>query len=177
VAVRRLGEQCGLDAAEMSYVDIQAVATLTGNPRDNREILCRAIERGRERHDLGQSVSLPPLITGPADVWSFRSQDTRPNFVTRGRAVGPVADIDAGDPPEGAIAMIASADPGYDWLFARGIAGLVTAFGGVNSHMALRALELGVPAVIGVGEAQFRRWTKAAGLDIDAASELVAVLT
>lgn len=177
VAMRHLGERCGLDATDMSYIDIGVLGSLTGNPRHDREILVRAAEKGRDKHELSQLVSLPPLITGPQDVWSFRSLDTRPNFVTRGRAVGPVADIDAGDAPEGAIAMIASADPGYDWLFARGIAGLVTAFGGVNSHMALRALELGVPAVIGVGETQFRVWTKAAGLDIDAASELVAVLT
>ncbi|GAA3085247.1 hypothetical protein GCM10020000_84700 [Streptomyces olivoverticillatus] len=78
--------------------------------------------------------------------------------------------------PEGAIALISSADPGYDWLFARGIKGLVTAFGGANSHMAIRALELGIPAVIGVGEALYARWAQARALDIDAAGALVTVL-
>ena len=52
--------------------------------------------------------------------------------------------------------LIPSADPGYDWIFAQGIAGFVTMFGGVNSHMAIRAAELNVPAVIGAGEAYFR---------------------
>jgi hypothetical protein len=41
----------------------------------------------------------------------------------------------------------------------------------------LRALELGVPAVIGAGMDQFREWSRAAALDIDAACERVAVLS
>ena len=41
----------------------------------------------------------------------------------------------------GRIVLIPSADPGYDWLLARGIAGLITMFGGANSHMAVRAAE------------------------------------
>ena len=51
-----------------------------------------------------------------------------------------------------------SADPGFDWIFTRDISGFVTQFGGANSHMAIRASELGIPAVIGAGEALFRRW-------------------
>ena len=51
--------------------------------------------------------------------------------------------------PAGSIVFIRSADPGYDWLFNRGIAGLVTEHGGANSHMAIRAAEFGLPAAIG----------------------------
>jgi glutamine kinase len=176
VSIRRVGERLGFTEVDMSFVDIQTLCALTGDAGRDTDLLAAAVEAGTQRHRAGQLISLPPLITGPEDVWSFRSMATRPNFVTRGRTVGRVADIDAGDRPEGAIALVASADPGYDWLFARGITGLVTAYGGVNSHMALRALELDVPAAIGVGEAQFRLWSRAAGLEIDAASELVAVL-
>jgi hypothetical protein len=177
VQVTRAGERLGRTAEDMSFTDVPTLRALTGDRDHDSALLAPVIEQGRQRYDTAQLISLPPLVTCPDDVWSFRSQDTRPNFVTSGRAIGPVADIDAGDPPEGAIALISSADPGYDWLFARGIAGLVTAFGGVNSHMALRALELGVPAVIGAGERQFRAWSRASRLDLDAASELVAVLT
>jgi glutamine kinase len=177
VIIRRLGSHSGFSAEDMSFVDVETLRTLTGDPERDSAILRRSVERGREQYETGLLISLPPLVTGPDDVWSFQSLQTRPNFVTQGRATGRVANIDAGDAPDGAIALVASADPGYDWLFARGITGLVTAFGGVNSHMALRALELGVPAVVGAGEAQFRLWSRAAGLEIDAASELVAVLT
>ena len=36
---------------------------------------------------------------------------------------------------------------------------LVTMFGGVNSHMAIRCSELGIPAAIGVGERSFKEIT------------------
>ena len=32
------------------------------------------------------------------------------------------------------IIFIENADPGYDWLFGLGISGLVTKYGGANSH-------------------------------------------
>ncbi len=67
----------------------------------------------------------------------------------------------------GKIVFIPSADPGYDFLFDKGIGGLVTQFGGMNSHMAIRCAELGLPAVIGVGEKNFQTWKKASCLEID----------
>lgn len=80
------------------------------------------------------------------------------------------------DSLEGAIVAIPSADPGFDWIFSRKIAGFITAFGGANSHMAIRANELGVPAVIGTGELLYRRWSSARKLCIDCASQLVEIL-
>ena len=50
------------------------------------------------------------------------------------------------------IIFIENADPNYDWIFAYKIKGLVTKFGGINSHMAIRCSELSIPAVIGCGE-------------------------
>ena len=53
------------------------------------------------------------------------------------------------------IVLIENADPGYDWLFNFNIKGLVTKFGGANSHMSIRCNELKVTAAIGVGEKIF----------------------
>ena len=46
-------------------------------------------------------------------------------------------------------------DHGFDWIFGHKILGLVTKYGGVNSHMAIRCAELGIPAAIGCGEQKF----------------------
>jgi phosphohistidine swiveling domain-containing protein len=174
--IGRLGERAGVSLDDLSYVDLATIATLAGRPATDRRVLVDAAARGRAAYAVSRAVALPPLVTGPGDVWSFAVPQVRPNFVTRGRVVAPVADIAAGNSPRGAIAMVASADPGYDWLFARGIAGLVTAYGGVNSHMAIRALELNVPAVTGAGDALFRRWSAARTLQIDAGAGLVRVV-
>ena len=75
-----------------------------------------------------------------------------------------------------ATGAIPSADPGFDWLFAYPIAGLITAWGGANSHMAIRAGELGLPAVIGAGDVLYRRWSGAQRLHLDCAGRRVEVL-
>ena len=49
------------------------------------------------------------------------------------------------------IVMIERADPGYDYLFTYSILGLITKYGGANSHMAIRSAEKNLPAAIGVG--------------------------
>ena len=53
------------------------------------------------------------------------------------------------------IVFIQSADPGYDYIFSNKIAGLITQYGGINSHMAIRCNELQIPAAIGVGKELF----------------------
>ena len=50
------------------------------------------------------------------------------------------------------IICIEGADPDYDWIFSKDILGLITKYGGVNSHMAIRCAELGIPAAIGCGD-------------------------
>ena len=58
------------------------------------------------------------------------------------------------------IILIENADPGYDWIFGQSIKGLITKFGGANSHMAIRCAEFAIPAAIGCGEQRFDRLVK-----------------
>ena len=74
---------------------------------------------------------------------------------------------------QGKIVLVDAADPGYDYLFTKGIAGLVTCYGGANSHMAIRCSELGLPAVIGVGEEKFAIYKKAKRLHIDCLNQKI----
>ncbi|WP_096407604.1 PEP-utilizing enzyme [Halorhodospira halochloris] len=74
------------------------------------------------------------------------------------------------------MALIPQADPGYDWLFGQGIAGLITLFGGANSHMAIRAAEFGLPAAIGVGEQRYREVAQAQVLELDPPRQILRVI-
>ena len=58
------------------------------------------------------------------------------------------------------IVCIEYADPGYDFIFNYKINGLITAFGGPNSHMSIRCNEFSIPAVIGLGEKKFQQIIK-----------------
>ena len=72
--------------------------------------------------------------------------------------------------------LITQADPGYDWLFGQGIAGLVTLFGGANSHMAIRSAEFGLPAAIGVGENTYRKLLTASVIELSPANRILRVV-
>ena len=107
-------------------------------------------------------------------------QRSEPNFITRCRVEAPVTVLDGGEAGagelEGRIVCIESADPGYDWLFTRHIAGLVTCYGGANSHMAIRCAEYGLPAAIGCGGILYERAGKAGLLLLDCAGKRITPL-
>ncbi|MEE9257169.1 MAG: PEP-utilizing enzyme, partial [bacterium] len=116
-------------------------------------------------------------ITSPEEVWSFELPPTEPNFITTKSASGPRTTVsDTHDSLSGGILMIPSADPGFDWIFSHGIAGFITKYGGANSHMAIRAVELGIPAVIGAGDSLFSLWSRANSLRVDCANRQVQIL-
>lgn len=71
------------------------------------------------------------------------------------------------------IVLIESADPGYDWIFSHQLIGLVTKFGGANSHMAIRCAEFGLPAAIGCGERTFEALLKAEIAVLDCESQVI----
>ena len=77
---------------------------------------------------------------------------------------------------DGAIICIPNADPGYDWLFSHRIGGLITAWGGANSHMAIRAGELNIPAIIGAGELLYEKWSNSKRLNINCSSKIVEII-
>ncbi len=171
-----VGAQHGIGPDDLAYCDVKVFQELHVAAADPHDLLLRSIEQGKARHAETLKLSLPPLIAKPEDVWAFEWPETAPNFITQKQVTAPVVSCDDRDQLDGAIVCIPNADPGFDWLFAHKIAGLVTAWGGVNSHMAIRAGELGLPAVIGGGEVLYRRWSAADRLHLDCAGRHVEVL-
>ena len=171
-----IGNKHGIDREDMAFSDINVFKELYISSSNPRKALLSSIREGKERYQETQSISLPPLIVCPEDVWSFKSPEVSPNFITQKQTTAPVTDAKNRDALEGSLICIPNADPGFDWLFSYPIAGLITAWGGVNSHMAIRAGELGLPSVIGVGELLYRRCSKANRLHIDCAGRRVKIL-
>lgn len=174
--ITEVGGQWGFSREDLAYCDITAFKELYIAAADPKDVLWRSIEQGKARYADTLKISLPPLIAQPEDVWSFEWPETAPNFITQKQATAFVVGCEDGQRLAGAVVCIPNADPGFDWLFAYPIAGLITAWGGVNSHMAIRAGEMGLPAVIGAGEVLYRRWSSAQRLHIDCAGRRVEVL-
>lgn len=178
--VAELGTKYGVSLEELSHVDVRTILHLYSSLDhfDLKDILKRDSEHGVRCHEYTRAVRLPSLIREPKDVYGFFVAAESPTFVTQKRVVGEVVSLDdqPGADPEGAIVFVTSADPGFDFLFAKRIAGLVTRFGGANSHMAIRCAELGIPAVIGAGEKNFSLWSRASILEVNCGSHQVQVV-
>lgn len=175
--VQALGLRYGLTAEDCSYASIRFILSAYASSVEPGELLKASIEEGRRSYRITQALHLPPLVAAPEDVWSFHLPASQPNFITLKKASGAVLSP-GGDRRalRGAIVAVPNADPGYDWIFSCGIAGLITMYGGANSHMAIRAGEVGVPAVIGAGQSLYDLWSRAKALEIDAETRRVTVL-
>lgn len=173
---RKLGESLGFSAEDMSYANIQVIKELHAASADPAELISASIAEGRRRYAETCQIILPPLITSAADVLAFHMPQAEPNFITQRQVTARVVDYQQRDRLQGAIVVVPSADPGFDWIFSHGIAGFITAYGGTNSHMAIRGNEIGLPAVIGAGEVLYRKWAAAELLSIDCANRSVEVL-
>jgi hypothetical protein len=174
--IAQFGAKWDISREDLAYCDINIFKELHIAADNPEEVLLRSIDRGKARYQETLAISLPPLIVSPEDVWAFEWPKAAPNFITQKQATGPVVSCDERESLAGGLVCIPNADPGFDWLFSYPIAGLITAWGGANSHMAIRAAELGLPAVIGAGEVFYRRWSSAKRLHLDCAGRRVEVL-
>ena len=172
-----LGESHALTKEDMSFSNIHAIKNLYSTCEDQSTALRDSISGGREKYAISQRIMLPPLIANPEDIWAFELPDDVPNFVTHNAITAEThADLEDTENMTGSIVCIPSADPGFDWIFSHKIGGLITTYGGANSHMAIRAGELGLPAIIGAGEKLYKKWSAASKLHIDCANKKVEII-
>lgn len=168
------GSELGFDRKELSMLDYFSVAQIPENA--NREeilnqwsMLIMARKKDRE---VNSRISLPSLIFSEEDFVAVQSYASNPNFVTTKMVEGEVCILDSyssGTQPDLAnkIVILEKADPGYDWIFTNNLLGLVTKYGGVASHMAIRCAEFNIPAAIGCGEIIFNNASRSNRLMLD----------
>lgn len=177
--IGEIGQAYGIPKEECAFLHIKDIYELYASAGDVRTGFQRSIQQGKRDYEVTRSITLPPMIISPEDVMSFYYPDSEPNYITSQRSIGEVCVLEAGHRAEDLqdkIILIPSADPGYDWIFSHQIKGFITMFGGANSHMAIRAGELSIPAVVGVGAKNFEKYKGAKMLEIDAGGKLVRVL-
>lgn len=167
----KVGDQLEFSREDLSYLDLSVIQLFRfmQNPRTLAEYWGLWIEKMRESYKEKSRLVLPAVIQHPMDLRIIRSFEARPNFITGKRVEAQTIDIQDGKSFDiaGKIVIILQADPGFDWIFTKGIAGLITMYGGPASHMAIRCAEFGVPAAIGCGEQIFRWVSRQTRLILD----------
>lgn len=156
-----IGEKLGFEKDDMAYleaVDIQLAAGM--DPDMIKKRWKTVILKNREKYKVCSMLILPDVIYDRNQVKCIEIWEARPNFITSECVSGEVVLLENYENEDhediadvsGRIVVIPKADPGYDWIFAKGIKGFITKYGGVASHMAIRCAEFNIPAAIGCGD-------------------------
>ena len=181
-AIRDWGAENGVYAEVLQHIGIDDLCALnTGQvtTTNTTSLLKQLASNAAKQRSVIEAVELPPLLCNITDFKVFQYPATQANYIGSTIIRAKCLDIVNADPKaelSGFIVMIPQADPGYDWLFGRGILGLVTLYGGANSHMAIRAAEFGLTAVIGLGEVKYRALIAAHEIEIDPIKRIIRAL-
>ena len=167
------GKSIGLNRSEMSMLMLGDINRVLLSPLTDltKEYYRDKINKSELDFELASSFKLSYLIRSVKDIYIAPIQRSVANYIGNQRIEKSIVILSPyqKDEPvlEGRIVCIEGADPGYDWIFTRNIAGLITKYGGANSHMAIRCAEYGIPAAIGCGEQPFDRISKVKKVILD----------
>ena len=122
---------------------------------------------------------MPPLLTSEKDFDIISYPLSKPNFVTKKKIKSEIIQIKKIIDTQNIstkVILLENADPGFDWIFSYNISGLITKYGGVASHMAIRCAELNLPAAIGCGEILYEKLQKSSKILLDCENSQISVL-
>lgn len=176
--IAAFGEENGLSREEMSHVALSHLLDIEAASAEGsvEERLRSIAEDAAERHALSVAIRLPQVLFDEAGVHVVPFQVSHPNFITHKKITASCVYVRTDTSTlnlTGKIVLIENADPGFDWIFAQQIGGLITKYGGANSHMAIRCAEFGIPAAIGCGEQRFEIFTHSHQLLLDCSAGLI----
>jgi phosphohistidine swiveling domain-containing protein len=179
--VAKYGEDHFLSREELSHIPITDFLSIVKNSSEyNIEDRLRKIsEINKENNIISSAIRLPQVLFDEAGVFIVPFQISQPNFITNKKITAKCVILGLGlTPPSliGKIVIIENADPGYDWIFSQQISGLITKYGGANSHMAIRCAEFGIPAAIGCGEQRYDSFLDANQIMLDCSASLIKML-
>lgn len=165
----RWGEARGFSREDLSFFTIDEILEVP--PGRLTELL---VDRKYD-YRISRAIRLPHLIRDEAEIDVVRMPLGQPTFITGAVVMAPGLVLDAHEILDinDKLVLIESADPGFDWIFSHDIKGLITCFGGANSHMAIRCAEFGLPAAIGCGEQLFDRLSRAAVIELNCGARTV----
>ncbi|MEK7618704.1 MAG: PEP/pyruvate-binding domain-containing protein [Patescibacteria group bacterium] len=179
--VKEFGVIIGMDVDSASYIEIGSILKLysrIGEEVNEHKLKVEAL-RNREMYRVYSKIKFPELLYGPNEVFSFNIYSSEVNYITQHTAMGEtirLTDMKEPNAVRDKIVFLENADPGFDWIFSQGIRGFITMYGGINSHMAIRAAEMNIPCAVGCGELLYGQWSRARTIELDCLNKRVVVI-
>tara|TARA_B100002019_G_scaffold291580_1_gene312156 strand:- start:1943 stop:4261 length:2319 start_codon:yes stop_codon:yes gene_type:complete len=175
-----LGKRLKINNHDLAFTNIKTIKDLYYNlsNHDIIEKLRSEIRINKNDYEENKFIKLPEVITNKNDIYFFKETENKINFVGSEKVTGSLMLLDKSNKInlENKIIIIENADPGYDFIFSHKIKGLITKFGGANSHMSIRCNELNLPAAIGIGEKKYKEIIDGKKILLDCENNLLKVL-
>ena len=146
---------------------------------NTKKKIINKIKRNKNEYLYNQSIKLPEIIVDETNMFVGASVVSVPNFITYKLTEGNVIYLNSKKKNlkiKNKIVLIENADPGYDWIFSHNIKGLITKYGGANSHMTIRCNELEIPAAIGCGETLFSKIENTKKLLLNCKNKIIKII-
>ena len=169
--IQKFGNKFSIKRDQLSYLKIIDILDLYFNLSEGEPInnIKKRISENKFEYFKNKKIDLPDVIISPQDLFIQKKGISKINYISNKSIFGKVLDYKKTNFNTNfdKIICIENADPGYDFLFSKNIKGLVTKYGGQNSHMAIRCAELNIPALIGVGDQMFQKIINSEYIKID----------
>ena len=172
INLKILSKKIKIDEKKLEHLDIDIILKSFHNVEQEKlkKIISRNINMNQKAYKFSQAIIVPDVIDDSKNFTSFYNVNNKENYITNKNTYGEILELKKlrnYKAVSNKIILIENADPGYDFLFSYKLKGLVTKYGGSNSHMAIRCMELGLPAIIGTGEKVYERLSKSKKVFID----------
>jgi len=150
------GKKNKISRQDMENISIKTVIKSQKNENVNKVKLSfkSDIIKHKKQRSINSFINLPDVISSSRDIYNFEINVSKGNFINKGSVITKTVIYKKGldlNSLNDKIVLVENADPGYDFLFTYNIKGLITKYGGPNSHMAIRCLEENILACIGYG--------------------------
>ena len=174
------GNELGLTREELANLSLEDIFKYkTKSKNELKEFWKKSITLNQKNFEISEYVQLPPIIFSENDFDVIHHYIAEPNYITKKKIISNTIlldDLKRITNIESNIVLIENADPGFDWIFAKNPSGLVTKYGGVASHMAIRCAELGLPAAIGCGEILFNKLKMSSKINLNSKDKDILIL-
>jgi len=173
--IAKAGERLGFSREEISQLDIFTIINVANlNDEQIKEKWSRIINSNIKDRQLNKGMIIPPTLFSEKDFDIVSYYNAKPNFITNKKIQAEIINLKefSGNIPDitNKVVVLENGDPGYDWIFTRNPAGLITKYGGVASHMSIRCAEFELPAAIGCGEHIFNEIKNSSSVLLDCES-------
>ena len=178
--IKYLSKRNNISFSKLSHLNIKIIKELYYNLNNEnvKDFLEANIQKNMSDFNFNRYIELPQVIIKPNDVFYFTEKIGKPNFFGNKVVEREVFFLEKNKFRilDGKIICIRGADPGYDFIFDHQISGLITEYGGANSHMSIRCSELNIPAAIGVGSISFEKIIQSRKVNLDPIAKKISIL-